>query len=118
MKKQDTILDKLIILWTSGDKQVALNMAFMYAFNAKSRGWWKDICLIVWGPSAKLLSEDLELQDYIQKMKKEGVEIEACITCANNYDVSSCLEKLGINVKLMGMPLTDYLKSGYRVITL
>ena len=118
MKNQDTNLDKLILLWTSSDKEVALNMAFMYTLNAKKRGWWKEVCLIVWGPSAKLLSEDLELQEHILKMKESGVEIEACKTCADNYGVASCLEKLGINVKLMGIPLTDYLKIGYRIITL
>ncbi len=27
--------DKLVVVWTSGDKEVALKMVFMYTFNAK-----------------------------------------------------------------------------------
>lgn len=33
--------DKLVILWTSGDREVALKMVFMYGLNAKVKGWWK-----------------------------------------------------------------------------
>jgi len=68
MKNENTNLDKLIVLWTSGDKEVALNIIFMYTLNAKKRNWWKEVCLIIWGPSSKLLSEDLELQEYNLKI--------------------------------------------------
>jgi hypothetical protein len=61
---------KLVVVWTSGDREVALKMVYMYTYNAKKNGWWDNIRFIVWGPSSKLLSEDKELQDYIQKMKK------------------------------------------------
>lgn len=47
MEKEDT-KDKLIVLWTSGDKEVALNMVFMYTLNAKKKGWWDEVGLIVW----------------------------------------------------------------------
>lgn len=110
--------DKLIVLWTSGDKEVALNMVFMYTLNAKKRGWWHEVCLIVWGPSARLLSEDPELQEYLSRIQAEGVQLEACIRCAENYGVSEKLEKMGIDVKLMGVPLTEYLKAGNKIITL
>jgi len=117
MKNENTNLDKLIVLWTSADREVALNMVFMYMLNAKKKEWWKEVCLILWGPSSKLFSEDLELQKYVAQMKEVGVKIEACKTCADIYGVSSKLEKLGINVKRMGAPFTEYLKSGYKVIT-
>ena len=119
--KQETgksIPSKLAVLWTSGDRDVALKMVFMYTFYAKERGWWQDIQLIVWGPSSKLLSEDKELQDYIKKMKDKGVEIVACKACADSYGVSGKLEDLGIEVKYMGMPLTELLKSEkWKVVT-
>ncbi|MGO1371963.1 MAG: DsrE family protein [Senegalia sp. (in: firmicutes)] len=109
--------DKLVIIWTSGDREVALNMVFMYALNAKIHNWWKDLTLIIWGPSSKLLSEDEELQDYISKMKKEGIDIVACKACSNNYGVTEKLEDLDIDVKYMGEPLTNYLKEDYKTIT-
>ena len=109
--------DKIVILWTSGDREIALNMAFMYGFNAKDRGWWKDVTLVVWGPSAKLLSEDAELQEYIRKMKDAGVELQACLRCAEAYGVVENLEQMGIETIKMGIPLTEYLKEGIQVLT-
>lgn len=109
--------NKLVVLWTSGDKEVALKMVFMYTFNSKLRGWWNDVTLIVWGPSSKLLSEDEDLQNYVRKMKESGIELLACRACAEQYGVTDDLEKLGINVIFMGEPLTKYLKDDIKVIT-
>ena len=60
--------EKLFVLWSSGDREVAKKMVFMYTLNAKLKGWWNDISLIVWGPSAKLVSEDKGLQAGIIKI--------------------------------------------------
>ena len=108
---------KLLVVWTSGDRDVALKMVYMYTFNAKKNGWWDEIRFLVWGPSSKLLSEDKELQDYVKKMKEEGVELLACKACADSYGVSEKLESLGIEVKYTGVPLTEMLKSGWTTIT-
>lgn len=43
--------EHLIILWTSGDREVAMEMVFMYALNSKRNSWWDDITLIIWGRS-------------------------------------------------------------------
>ena len=51
-------------------------------------------------------------------MKEAGVKLMACKACADMYGVSNDLEKLGIEVKFMGQPLTEYLQNNdYRVIT-
>ncbi|UCB46512.1 MAG: DsrE family protein [Spirochaetota bacterium] len=107
----------LVVIWSSGDREVALKAAFMYTFNAKKQGWWEDVILIVWGPSAKLLSEDSELQEYVEKMKDIGVVVEACKACSDMYGVSGELVKLGVDVKYMGIPLTSYIKDGGNVIS-
>ena len=70
--------DTLVVLWSSGDREVATKMVFMYTLNAKRRGWWNDATLIVWGPSAKLLAEDSELQEHIKEMRQAGVGLLAC----------------------------------------
>jgi hypothetical protein len=107
-------------LWTSGDKEAATKMAFMYSRNCKRFNWgWKDVTLIVWGPSSKLLAQDKELQEHIIDMKEAGVKLFACKKCTDSYDISEDLRKLGIEVKYMGKPLTDYLRNDkYRVLTL
>lgn len=109
--------DSLVVVWSSGDKDVALNMVFMYTLNAKLRGWWDDVRLIVWGPSSKLLSEDKDLQEEVNKMKDAGVILEACKACSDRYGVSEKLERLSIDVKFMGIPLTEYMKDGRNIIT-
>lgn len=67
--------------------------------------------LLVWGASSKLLAEDQELQESLLKMKGAGVALFACKGCADVYGVSDKLSSLGIDVKYMGVPLTEYLKN-------
>jgi hypothetical protein len=107
----------LVVLWTSGDREVALKMVFMYTLNAKLKGWWENVIFIVWGPSARLLVEDTELQEQIQRMDEEGIVLEACKKCSDMYGVSEKLEALKIDVRYMGEPLTNYLKQGMSTIT-
>jgi hypothetical protein len=108
---------RLAVLWTSGDREVALNVAFMYTHNAKARGWFDEVTLIVWGPSSRLLSEDEELQEYVVRMEEAGVEVVACRACADTYGVSEILEGMGIEVKYMGEPLTEMLKGDWEILT-
>lgn len=107
--------DKLVVVWTSGDRDVAIKMVFMYTYNAKKNGWWKDVTLLVWGPSSKLLSEDKEIQDYVKKMKEEGVYVMACKACADMYGVADKLTELGVTVKYAGVDLTNFIKEGHVV---
>lgn len=108
---------ELKVVWTSGDKEVALKMVHMYVYNAKINKWWDDVELIIWGPSSKLLAEDDDLQLSVVAMLKQGIKVVACQACADSYSVSDKLRKLNIEVKYMGLPLTEYLKSDAKVIT-
>jgi hypothetical protein len=120
VKDKKTKPDELVVLWMSGDREVALKMAFMYTLNSKRFKWgWKNVTLVVWGPSARLLTEDKELQEHIYDMKERGVKLLACKKCSDLYGVSDALRQLGIEVKYMGKPLTDYLRDdNVRVITI
>jgi hypothetical protein len=116
--KMENNTSKLAVLWTSGDPDVAEKMAFMYTYNAKKQGWFDEVVLIVWGPSAKLLSENIMLQEYIKKMQEAGIKVEACMACARMYEVDGKLQEMGIDVKGMGVPLSNYLKDGWKVLSL
>jgi hypothetical protein len=111
--------DELVVVWTSGDREVALKMVFMYSLNSKRFKWgWKNVTLVVWGPSSKLLSSDKELQEHLVRIRDAGVKVLACKKCSDLYGVSEDLKHLGIDVKYMGKPLTDYLRDeNFRVIT-
>lgn len=108
---------KLVVLWTSGDPEVAEKMVFMYTLNAKKQGWFDEVVLIIWGPSAKLTSENTMIQDYIKKMQDAGVKTEACMYCAKMYGVDKKLADMGVDVKGMGIPLSDYLKQGWKTLS-
>lgn len=110
--------DELVVVWTSGDKEVALKMAFMYTLNSKLKSWWNNVTLIIWGPSAKLLSGDAELKEQILKMKEAGVRLIACKACTDMYGVSDDIEKLGVKVIYVGSMFTNFLKENNKVITL
>ena len=109
--------EKLVIMWTSGDRDVAIKMVFMYTFNAQKRKWWDDITLIVWGPSAKLITEDKELQGYLKEIMDSGTKVIACKGCSDQYGVSEDLENLGIRVAYIGKEFTDYIKEGRKILT-
>lgn len=113
----DKATNKLLVLWTSNDKETALNMVFMYTKNSQVRGWWDEVNLVIWGASAKLVAEDKEIQEYIKKMIEEGVKVDACKACSDNLGVTEEIEKLGVNVKYVGEPFTKALKEGCRLIS-
>jgi hypothetical protein len=109
--------DKLVVVWTSDDPYLAERMVLMYAHGAKKNGWFNDVTIIIWGPSAKMVSENIKIQEKLKVMQNDGVEIQACIACADAYGVTEELKKMNFEVKGMGKPLSDYLKSDAKVLT-
>lgn len=107
----------LAVIWSSADREVALNLVYMYTANSLRHEWWDRVKLIIWGPSAELICQDEELQDQLAEVKAAGVELLACKACANNYGVADRLTELGVKVIYMGQPLTELLKSGWQVLT-
>lgn len=102
--------EHLAVLWTSGDPDVAHRMAFLYTLVAKKQAWFNEVTLIIWGPSQRLLAADKEIQAYVKKIQDAGVLVEACINCSEAYGITETIRGLGIEVKPMGKPLTQYLK--------
>lgn len=116
-RENQTEPSHLAVLWTSGDADVAHKVCFMYTHNAKKQGWFDDVVLIVWGPSARLLAGDKELQAKIKTMIYDGVLVQACSACAEMYGVDQTLVDLGIDVKGMGVPLSNDLKDDWKTLT-
>ena len=110
--------DKLTILWTTDNKDTVFNMLAMYALNSKNRGWWKHINIILWGASVKLVANDTQVQTEILEMLQSGITIEACQDCCENVGVASIITNLGITVRYMGIPLTEYLKNGEKILSI
>ena len=69
-------MNKLAVVWTSGDPDVAHKMCLMYTHAAKTAKWFDEVVLVVWGPSSRLLAGDKELQTKIKNMQESGVIIQ------------------------------------------
>ncbi len=115
MEHNDT--KRLLVLWASGEKETAMNMVMLYSLNSKLRNWWDSVVLLVWGASARLLSEDEEVQDFLHSLQDAGVEVIACKKCAENIGVVGKLESLGVNVFYTGQYLTEKLQSGEKILS-
>lgn len=112
-------IDKLTILWTTEDEETALNMILMYTLKSNTNKWWKECNVITWGPSNKLVCKSRDVQLMIRQIQETGVKFYACKRCAEEYGLVEHLESLGIEVKLMGEPLTQYLQDdSYRVLSI
>ncbi len=103
----------LAVVWTTGDRNVAERMLLMYVHASQRSKWFDKNLVIVWGPSAKLLAEDGELQAKVKAMQRDGVRFQACVACAKMYGVVQQLRDLGIEVKGMGAPLTKILQNDH-----
>ena len=109
--------EKLAVVWTSGDPDVAHRVCLMYTHAAQDNKWFDEVRLIVWGPSQRLLVGDKDLQAKVKAMQDDGVIVEACIACAKSFGLVEDIRALGIEVKSMGNPLTTFLKQDYKVLT-
>ncbi len=101
---------RLAVVWTTGDPEVAHKMLLMYVNASQRSKWFDENLVIVWGPSARLLAADKELQAKVEAMMKAGVQFQACVACADMYGVADDLRALGLEVKGMGKPLSDLLQ--------
>jgi len=108
----------LYVLWTNDNPITAEKMVFMYTVNSLIHGWWEKVTLIIWGAPAQLVSEDVKMQEKVKEALDAGVHITACKACADQLGVTETLEKLGIEVKYWGVPLTELLTREETLLTI
>ena len=101
---------KLLIVWTNGDKEVAMKLPLLYGSVILERGYWEEAHLMIWGPSIKLAAGDAEVQERLKQMQATGVTMSACIVCTDDYDATEALAGLGIDNTHTGEMLTACLK--------
>lgn len=110
-------MNKLLIVWSTAEIEVAKKMVLLYSSVILPRGYWEQAHLMIWGPSAKLLAENKELQEMVYKIKQTGVVLSCCVVCSDEYAVTEKLASLGIEMIHTGEILTDALKEDWKVIT-
>mgnify|MGYP001066445700 FL=1 len=109
--------NKLLIIWSTEEKEVAKKMVLLYSSVILPRSYWDEAILMVWGPSARLLSQDKELQQKIKEIAKTGVKVQACVVCTDDYGVSEKLKNIGVELTHTGEMLTQALQSDWKVVT-
>ena len=111
--------DNLLIVWTNGDIEVANKFPLLYSSVILEREYWKTAHLMLWGPSIKLVKENTQIQEQLKKIQNTGVKMSACIVCVEDYDATSILNELNIEITHTGELLTKALKDEtYAVITI
>ena len=110
--------NKLTILWTNDNVITSEKMVFMYGINAKTRDWWDEVTIIIWGATVKLASENKMIQNLIEEATLEGVHVTVCKGCADQLGVTQILKNLDLEVIYQGAPLTQILKDDEKLITI
>jgi hypothetical protein len=108
----------LYVLWTNDNPITAEKMVFMYTINSLKHGWWENVTLIIWGATAQLASEDVNIQAKIKEALDAGVHVTACKACADQLGVTETLENLQVEVKYWGQLLTEVLKNNEKLLTI
>lgn len=112
------MIKKLHIVWTNASPITSHHMVMMYATNGMLNGWWDEITVVIWGEPAKYVAEDENIQERIAIARHAGVKFSACLSCANNLNVTKELEDLDIEVIRWGEKLSNLLQNGEHVITI
>ena len=110
-------MNKLLIVWSTAEVEVAKKMVLLYGSVILPRGYWDEAHIMIWGPSAKLLAENEELQNMLVTVKETGVDLSCCVVCSDEYGVTEKLASLGIDMTHTGERLTESLQSDWKVIT-
>lgn len=109
---------KLFILWTNADVITSEKMVMMYATNSMTHFWWEEVTVIIWGAPAKLIAENVLIQEKIKIAMHAGVKFSACKACTDQLGVTEKLVELGIEVIYWGEGLTEILKENEKLITI
>ena len=101
---------KLLIIWKTEEIEVAKKMVLLYGSVILPRGYWDEAHLMIWGPSARLLASNSEIQSMFKILQKSGVKSSACVVCSDDYGVSEKLQELGVETIHTGEFLTEALQ--------
>lgn len=110
--------DRLFILWTNADILTSDKMVMMYATNSMLNHWWREVTVIIWGATAKLVAENSYIREKIKIAAHAGVHFSACKSCTDQLGVTDIITGFGIDAIYWGEGLTDILKGTDKLITI
>jgi len=108
---------KVLVILSSGDREVALEVGIPYSLNAVSNNWMDEVKVIIFGPSEKIAANDAEVQAKLKELREAGIEVMACKWCADRMNITDKFEAVGIKVVYVGPIISDLLKDGWSPLT-
>jgi hypothetical protein len=109
--------NEVMIVWSTDNRETAENMVLLYALNAKTKGWFDEVTLLIWGASQKLLVQDEYFQTKVKEISDAGVRVVACKKCSENLGIESSLKACSVELFYTGVLLSDWAKSGKPLLT-
>ena len=73
--------------------------------------------ILVWGASQRLIAEDAEVRVKVEMMVQDGVNVVACLKCADTLEITQSLQTCGIDVYYTGELLSAWINSGETIIS-
>ncbi len=107
-------MNKLLIVWSTAEIEVAKKMVLHYGNVILLQGYWDKAYIMIWG---KLLAENEELQKMVAKVKEVGVELFCCVVGSDEYGVREKLVSMDVDMTHTGEILTSSLQNDWKVIT-
>lgn len=104
--------DKVVVVISTAEKE-KVYAGMMYAVNAIKQSWMKEVKLIFFGPSEKLLLDDSELQGYVKEYLELKGEAVACKFISDNDKSSENISEMGLQVDYVGEILSNLIKDGF-----
>lgn len=111
-------IEKLTVLWTSGEKDVALKVVLRYIDNVLEKQDWKQVELLIWGPSVQLAGDDESVKFKLEGLIQKGLKAKACIVCAEEYGVTKVLEDMGVELSMVGEEMTHIIQDQLPLLSL
>ncbi len=109
--------NELNVLWTNADPITSEHMVLLYSINAKKRGWFDQVNLIIWGSTSALVVDNPTIKELVLKAIKEGLNVVGCLHCAQQLGKEKALTEMGVKLSYMGQPLSDIIKNKENLLT-
>lgn len=100
-------MKKLVVVWKSNQDTDIDYFMFPYAYNAKLKGWFDEVEILIWGASQEVARDDERRQRSIKRMLDADIKVYACKMCAEHIDAVEVLESIGVEVIYTGVYLSD-----------
>lgn len=102
-----------VLIWLASGERAKLEPGVLWGVNATKNGWVDEVRFVVFGESQKLLLEDQDLFEIINKVQPPMF----CLHLAESENIKKDLEKKGANLIDVGEPIAEAIKDGFQVIT-